>query len=99
MVHLLKLTTGEDIVSEASNEGNVWTLKNPARILLTQQGVGMIPFAPFAKGEKIVIREEHVVFHTEVEQEVANAYNAQYGNGIVIAGGGDIAKNLKVSFD
>ncbi|MHA2428674.1 MAG: hypothetical protein ACXADB_11690, partial [Candidatus Hermodarchaeia archaeon] len=84
----IKLVTGEDILSEVEKpEGSPdYVLKNPVRIMPTRDGgIGMGPLNPFAKGEKVVIPSQHVIFEDEPDDEIRNAYNSQFGSGIVTA--------------
>lgn len=87
MIKLLKLVTQEDVIADVLDENEVtYELKNPARIVLTQQGVAMIPLAPFSKqGKSISVNVQHVVYEGEPEQELYNAYNERFGSGIVVA--------------
>jgi hypothetical protein len=85
-IKFLKLVTGEDVLSEVSFEEPVYILKNPVRIMPTRDGgIGMGPLNPFAKGEKIQISQKDVIFEDEPDDEIRNAYNAQFGSGIVTA--------------
>mgnify|MGYP002788095998 FL=1 len=62
MVKILKLTTGEDIVSAvAENEkAGFYTLKNPFRLVATQQGLGLVPLCPLAKSEDFELSLIHI---------------------------------------
>ena len=93
MIQITRLISGEEIVADITQKEGKFVFKNPVRIMMTREGLGMGPISPFAKMEQtkeniIEIREEHVVWATEVDEELANAYNAQFGNGIVVASAG-----------
>jgi len=83
-IKFLKLVTGEDVLAEMSFENERYVLKHPVRILPTREGIGMGPLNPFSKGEKIEIPKEHVIYKDDPDDEIKNAYNAQFGSGIVI---------------
>ena len=69
----------------AEETDDSYKLKNPTKILATPEGVGMGPLHPFLKGREVVIKKTHVVYEGELELEVRNAYNSQFGSGIVTA--------------
>jgi len=88
-IKYVKLLTGEDLVSEVvDSSGESFKLKNPVRLIVTQEGLGMGPLTPFSKGVEVEIRKEHVIFVDDPEEEIRNAYNSQFGSGIVTAGAG-----------
>ncbi len=85
-IRFIKLITGEDVVTAVSEEtDDTLTLKNPTKIIATPEGVGMGPIHPFLKTKEVKIRKDHVVYMGETEREVQNAYNSQFGSGIVTA--------------
>lgn len=86
MVNLIKLITGEEVIAykEESKDGMI-VLKNPVKLAFSPEGVAMIPFAPFSKSDKITISSANVIFETELEDEVYNQYNSQFGSGLVVS--------------
>ncbi len=85
-VKLLKLITGEDIIADIKIDGGEVTLKNPVRMLITPEGVGLGPLSPLIKeGSDIKVSANHIVFTGDVAIEVLNGYNAQFGSGIIQA--------------
>lgn len=98
-VRVVKLVSGEDVVCDLVEGDGSYALKNPARFVVTPQGVGMMPFSPFSKSTEFVVKEAHVICVGEVEEEIYNAWSSQFGSGIVLAGS-DVraaAKSLKIS--
>lgn len=86
MIKINKLVTGEEIIADTTkNDDKTYTFKNPVRVMITHEGVGMGYFCPFSSSKEITIKQEHVVWVAELEDEMKNAYNAQFGNGIVVA--------------
>lgn len=82
----VKLTTGEELASQVEEKDGFYELKNPIRLLLTPQGISTMPFLPYCKdGITVSIDKAHVMFTAELDLEVLNAYNQQYGSGIVLA--------------
>jgi hypothetical protein len=86
MVKLFKLVSGEEVVAtyEVKKEGIVMT--NPVMINLTAKGLAMMPLCPIMKGNQITIDPTKVVYSTELDDEIANGYNAKFG-GVLVATG------------
>jgi len=90
MIKIVKLITGDEVVANVSKDKGVFTLKNPTRIMVTQEGVAMMPLCPFTDEDNIKIKESHVLYELEAEIEVKNAYNSKFGSGIVTASANDM---------
>ena len=99
MVKIVKIITGEEVVCEyKDNDNGTATVKNAARFVATHEGVGMMPLSPFSKDKEFTIKNEHVIFIGDVEDEIFNSWNSQYGSGLVLASGNvKSAKTLKIS--
>lgn len=89
---LVKLSSGEEMIAEISNQTETHiTIKNPVRLFEAQNGLGMMPSYPFCKDDKnltITLELCHVMFIIDILPDLANHYNTQYGNGLVLATGG-----------
>ena len=94
MIKILKLTTGEEVIADVENLSGEWALKNSIRLIISDQGVGMMPIAPFAKSDTVTLKDIHIMYQTDPDSELLNAYNSKYGSGIVIAGAG--SSDLKI---
>lgn len=84
-VEFIKLSSGEEIISQTEHSGDTIALKSPVMLAITREGVGMMPFAPFAKDGKISLSRSHVLAIAEPDDEIKNAYNSKFGSGIVVA--------------
>lgn len=91
-VKVVKLSTGEEVIADVTVEpitqeinSYFFKLKNPARLAITNQGAALMPFSPLSSDDEFVIHSNFVIYQSNPEQEVLNAYNAQFGSGIVIA--------------
>jgi hypothetical protein len=90
-IEYLKISTGEDILAQTESAGNdSLVLKNPMIFGISREGVGMMPFAPFAKDQKVTISKAHIIAYGEPDDEIKNAYNSKFGSGIVVASSGGI---------
>lgn len=104
-VKFIKLINGDDIVGDlifGKDGDKTITVKDAAKFVMAPQGVGMIPFAPFSKSETFTIKTEHVLCMGDVEEEIYNAWSAQFSESGIILAGADVkkaAKTLKISKD
>lgn len=89
-IMVIGLVSTEQIVGKVDED---WmdkkfiTIKNPAILVAQEKGLGMGPWLYYytnAEKEGAVINMDNVVFAAECRQELANQYNAQYGNGLVL---------------
>ena len=95
-VKLLRLTTGEDIVAEvtnqeyADNDKTVTTIKKPFVLIPMGQNPGasqesklyFSPFIPFAENEEFDIKEENIITVNEPKTEIRDNY-LQYIGAVV----------------
>lgn len=87
-IKLVKLVTGEEILTKCEWVANNLVLNNPVKLQLSPKGVAMIPLSPFMKeNAKINIEDKNVLYTVDPDEDVVNAYNQQFG-GIVIAPAG-----------
>lgn len=87
MVKLIKLVTGEEIMGDV--EGN--EMENPVRVVITQQGVAMVPWCPFTKNKKITLLrlDINAIYIEDADDELANEYRGKFG-GVTLATAGAI---------
>jgi hypothetical protein len=85
MIKVIKLVSGDDIISEAEVQENFVLLKKPQKFIMTPEGIATMPLMPFSKDEEYKISLSHVVLMSEPEDDLRNGYNGQFGSGIVIA--------------
>jgi hypothetical protein len=88
MIKLLKLVTGDDVVSEVDRSSDgTYVLKKPHRLVFAREGLGSMPLCPFAKTETYEICKSHVVWEAEPEDEIRNSYAAATGSVVVASQG------------
>ena len=85
MIKLVKLISGEELIADISTEEGLTKLKNPVRLMVTHEGVGMAPFCPLSDAKEVTVLNDHIIYTIDVDQEVRNGYNQQFGTGIVTA--------------
>ena len=94
-IQIIKLTTGEDLIGEVGDtevDGKAFlTIDKPALIMMmpkpgsdTEFGVGLAPYAPFAKGHVVPIFPAHIVSVYDPAEEILSAYNQKFGAGLVM---------------
>lgn len=85
MIKIIKLVTGEELVAEVSESATGVVLKNPQKFMLTAEGLASMPLIPLSKDKEYTISVSHILLTAEPEDDIKNAYNSQYGSGIVVA--------------
>lgn len=84
MIQIVKLVNGEDLIAEvASASDGLVKLKDAYKIVMTPDGLGLMPFMLFSKEKEFSIAESNVMARGEPETEIRNAYSAQTG-GVVL---------------
>ena len=93
-IQVIKLTTGEDLIGEITDteiEGKAFlVIDKPALIMMipkpgsdTEFGVGLAPYAPFAKQHKVPVFPAHIVSVYDAADEIKDAYKQKFGLGLV----------------
>ncbi len=86
--HIFKLVTGETIIAETEQRTDTdafagsYVIDKPFSIIVTQEGIALMPFDMFGKAQPIEIKGDHILFVTDPDPEILNAYKSQIG-GIV----------------
>jgi len=84
-IQLVKLVTGEEVLTKYEEVGDTMVMENPMRLQLSPKGLAMIPLSPFMKeNAKVTIQKKDVLYIVEPDEDVINGYNQQFG-GIVVA--------------
>lgn len=83
MIKVIKLVGGEDVIADVETSEKFTILKNAYRIVMTPEGLGLMPFMLFSKDKNFPISESNVITMGDPEDEIRNAYSAQTG-GVVL---------------
>jgi hypothetical protein len=83
-VKLVKLTTGEEILTNVERVSGGFRLSKPMILIPHQQGLQMMPWLMFAAKDEIEIEDKNVFIMYEPKKELVNGYKQQTG-GIVTA--------------
>jgi hypothetical protein len=84
-IKVVKLISGEEVIAGVEEADGFVTLHKPAKLVMTQQGPGMMPWSPLMSSEKVQIDNTHVMCKFDLELEIRNAYSHQFGIGIQLA--------------
>ena len=87
-IKILKLGSGDDIISNIEEKDEEIILNNPARLMMfpTEEGgmgMGLVPWCPYTDKETFTINSLHVITMFDAPEELSNEYNKQFGSGIV----------------
>lgn len=94
MIKILKLSTGEELIGDVSQDSGlgVYTVKKPCLLQLIpsrsnseQPMMALIPYASFTKQHTVNIGESFVIWTEEPVQELYNQYNSVFGSGLVVS--------------
>jgi len=87
-IEILKLISSEEIIArveaDPANESNL-IIKFPVIIAMTQDGIAMMPFLPYAEHPTtgLVISKNNVMLRTKPMKELSNDYQTKFVTGIV----------------
>ena len=91
MIKLLRLKSGEDIVTDIVGENSEFLIvKNPAMLMPVGDGrggsvqIGLTPWMPFSSSKDFELPREWVLITTEPALDIVNNYNQVFGSGIVV---------------
>jgi hypothetical protein len=84
-VVLLRLTTGEELITKETKLGKY---SKVACLIPNQQGgIAIMPWMPYVKGtqsdEGVSIDSANIVFKGEPVDELVKEYNANFGSGLI----------------
>lgn len=92
MIKILKLITGEELISDITENTDTITLDKPCALQLVpsranpeQPSMALIPYAAYTKEHSITVKSENIIWMNEPMKELYNQYNSIFGNGIVVA--------------
>lgn len=91
-IKFVQMTTEDSVIADVADHGESVVLKNPARLAMTNQGLGMMPYNPMIKDKEITIDKKFILYQANPDDEILNAYNAKFGSGLVLAGSGIITR-------
>ena len=76
MISLIVMKNGQEILTEAELKNPFYTIKKPLLIMVTQQGIALVPWLMYTKSftDGIVISETDVLAHVEPNDEMRNQY-------------------------
>ena len=88
MIKIVRLVTGEDLISDMSETRPGFVLlKKPHRLIFSQEGLASMPLCPFSKTTEYEISSSNILFECDPEEEIRDSYANQVG-AIVIASSG-----------
>ena len=85
-VKLLRIVTGEEVVAEVlETTQDTLKIQNALVVIPQSSGVGFAPWATVISKDspEIVLKQEHVVYVVEVQEEVAGKFNEMFGSKLV----------------
>lgn len=96
-VKFIKFKHGEEIVATVDEEAlatDKVVLKNSVKFMPTHEGIAMLPAYPLCKDDSVTIKTDLISFTSDVDQEVHNHYQAQFG-GVILPSVADTFKIIQ----
>ena len=82
MITVFRLTTTEEVIGDYDDNCSLveaYSIKKPYRIMLTEEGVGLMPVLLFSKGDSLILNKNHVMYKYEPNDALYNGYKKQTG--------------------
>mgnify|MGYP003126228327 FL=1 len=84
-VKVVRLQTGEELIAQWEQDGDVVTLTKPAVILPAGEGrIGLAPYLPYCEFEDMVLQNRHVMFVLDPVDEFKDQYVQSFISNLVI---------------
>jgi hypothetical protein len=88
-IMMLRLLNGDEIIGKVGAIGNMIRVLKPAAVIIQPTATGktqmaLVDFIPMAKTKEIILDPRNVLFTYDPENQVENAYNQNFGSGLVI---------------
>ena len=86
MIQVVRLKSGEEIITKVEDNGDHILLKSPAILLPTgKTSIALSPWIPYTVQDLgVKISKDYIVFMLEPQTDLKNEYNSAFGSGIVI---------------
>lgn len=95
-IKIIKLITGEELLTEVLDIGATVSMKNPVRIVVMPNkidpktpNIGFAPWAEFSDDKTFYIDKSHVLAIINPIKEFVNQYNSMFG-GLVVPTGSNL---------
>jgi hypothetical protein len=89
-IKLLRLITGEDVLAEIVDAGDVaYQIRNPLIVYIrpTETGVpsvGLSQWIPYSADKEFTIKNDRVVVESNPAEDLRKQYDRVYGSGIIM---------------
>jgi len=81
-VKVVKLVTGEELLASVTiqrDDAIDWLLEKPYVMVMGPEGIGTMPFIPYAETDQIVISKEHVIAVLDPKESIKQSYSKMVG--------------------
>lgn len=92
-IKLVRLTTGEDILTEYQEQEGTCSFTNPLIVFMkppTHAGgmasIGLSAWVPYADTKEFVVNKDKVVFAVEAAEDLRKQYDQIFGVGLIVPG-------------
>lgn len=85
-IKVVKLVTGEELLASVTDMVETWSLEKPYVMVMGPEGIGTMPFVPYAETDEIAIEKKHVVVVLEPKTSIKDSYSKMVGKIILNEG-------------
>lgn len=81
-VKVVKLVTGEELlasVTDKTDTEDAYLLEKPYVMVMGPEGIGTMPFIPYAESDEVLISRLHIVVVLEPKEAVKQQYSKMVG--------------------
>ena len=84
-IRLVKLKSGEEIIGDVTVISGDVIISSPCQLMSTEQGIGFVPWPPFAKHDNVTVKMDWVICITQPVNAARDAWNSKFGSGIILS--------------
>ena len=84
-IRLVKLKSGEELIGDVTVISGDVIISNHCQLMSTEQGIGFVPWPPFAKHDNVTVKMDWVICITQPVNAARDAWNSKFGSGIILS--------------
>lgn len=85
-IKVVKLVTGEELLASVTDYVETLKLEKPYVMVMGPEGIGTMPFVPYAETDEITVEKQHVIVVLEPKASIKDSYSKMVGKIILNEG-------------
>ena len=82
-IKVVRMVSGEELVGEWNEEENSISIP-VVMVPMAKDKLGFAPWLPYAKEEKFILKDQHIMVIGTPDTNLINEYNRVFGSGLVV---------------